>query len=245
MPDGEGGGDRAEAAGRAHGVTEHRLDRADRRHPVAEHRPDRPRLAQVVGRRPGAVGAHVVDVHRLDPGVVQRQPHAGGDAVLVRRDHVVGVAVQAVAQHLGVDPGVPGPGVLQRLQHQRRAALAGEDPGAVPVERAALPLGQRAQPEEAGVRPAAHRVRAAGHHHVRLAGVQQVVGVADGVVAGRTGGGERDRLTGQAQLGADRVGQPLGGRLAQGPRRHGRVAAGDEVRDELLPPPSTPRWWCR
>lgn len=155
---------------------------------------------------------------------------------------MVGVAVDAVAEHLGVDAGAAGQRRVQALQEQRGTALAGDDPGPVLVEGRAGLLGEGAQPVETGVRPAADRVRAAGDHVVGLAGADQVVGVAERVVAGRAGGGERDGVAGQAQLAvhglreagagdlADQAGvQPVDAplqRVARQALQHLRLAAG-------------------
>jgi hypothetical protein len=145
---------------------------------------------------------------------------------------VAGVAVDAVPEDLGLDRGTARLGVREGLQQQHRAALAGEDARPVPVERRARVLGEGAEPEEPGVGPPADRVRATGQHHVGFAADEQVVGVAQGVVAGRAGRGDGQRLAGQAQFLADRVGEPVGAQPAQQLRVLAGETTGDQLRGE-------------
>ena len=101
----------------------------------------------------------------------------GAVAVLGRRGDVVGVAGQAVADHLGIDLGAARLGVLELLEHDDAGALAHDEAVAVPVVGARGLLGrvvevgrQRAAGGEAGdARAADRRFGAAGDHHVGIA----------------------------------------------------------------------------
>ena len=69
------------------------------------------------------------------PARLQRHPHAavGAVAVLRRRGDVVGVARQAVADHLGIDVRAPRLGVLEFFQHDDAGALAHDEAVAILV----------------------------------------------------------------------------------------------------------------
>ena len=102
---------------------------------VAEQPLDGGELDLVAHRRRGAVRVDVVDVARLEAGALQRHAHAavGAVAVLGRRGDVIGVARQAVADHLGIDARAARLGVLQLFQHDDAGALAHDEAVAVLV----------------------------------------------------------------------------------------------------------------
>lgn len=152
---------RGERARRAHGVPEHGLQGADRRGVSREDLADRGHLGDVVGLGPGAVGRDVVDLPGADPGVGVRPSDAPRDAALVRRDRVMGIAGQPVAEHLGVNARAARDGRVQVLEHQHRAAFPGQNPLAVAVERLAGLRGDGAQPVKGHERHPQQRVDAA------------------------------------------------------------------------------------
>ena len=90
--DGEQGGNGFHGARRTEQVADHRLRRADGdlAGVLAERHFQRSRLGRVVERRGGAVGVHVVNLARLDAGVLQRVCNAARRAPtgLVWRDRV-------------------------------------------------------------------------------------------------------------------------------------------------------------
>ena len=165
---------------------------------VAEQPLDRAQLDLVAQRRGRAVGVDIVDVRRVQPGALQRRLHGAEAAVAVRcrRGHMVGVAGQAVADHLGVNLGAPLLGVFQLFQDDDTGPLAHHETVAVLVPRPrragrlVVEVGrQRLGLGEAGQADAADgRLRAAGDHHVGIVECDQPRGIADGVRAGRAGG---------------------------------------------------------
>src|SRR3546814_7852070 len=76
-------------------------------------------LDLVAQRRRGAVRVDVVDIAGIQPGALQRRLHRQEAAVAVfrRRGDVVGVAGQAVADHLCIDRRAARLGVLELFQH--------------------------------------------------------------------------------------------------------------------------------
>lgn len=225
MGDRQRAGDRGQRARGAHGVPQHRLDRHRARRTVAVDLPDRLGLGDVVGFGAGAVRRDEVDLVRLHLRVLQGERHHPGHAGPVRRDLVISVAVEAVAEHLRVDPGSAGERRVQALQHQHAGAFAGEDALALDVEGTAAVGGDGAQPVEPGEGLPAHGVRAAAECEVDVAGADRVVAVADGVVPG--GAGRRDGHcldVGQSELQGDGRGEPAGPQPGRDPRVHGRGA---------------------
>src|SRR5215203_4224366 len=180
----------------AHG--EDREDRLDRAGGAADEALDRLELDLVAERRRGAVGVDVVDVRDVDAGALDRHLHAaiGAVAVLGRRGDVVGIARQAVADHLGVDPGAPRLRVRVLLEHDDAGALAHDEAVAVAIvgARGAGRIvvevrRQRPAGGKAGERkPVDRRFRAAGEHDLGVAIGDEPRGVADRVRAGRAGG---------------------------------------------------------
>src|SRR6185295_6414699 len=158
------GRDRERAGGgldrrrRAHRVPEHRLDRADRhaRRARPEDTAEGEDLEPVVGRRAGAVGGDVGDVFGCGAARGQSARHREHRALPLRMrgGHVVGVARQAVARELGVDPGPARERPRERLQDDHRRPLARDHPQAPAVERLAALGRDRSQAREAGVRDA-------------------------------------------------------------------------------------------
>ncbi|MNY00959.1 hypothetical protein D3C86_1334700 [compost metagenome] len=180
-------------------MSDHRLDGGNRRLGGAEHLGDGTGFRDVVGDGAGAVGADVLDLRRADARVTVCEPDAAHDAVPIRRHHVVRVAGQSVAQDLGVDPRATGQGAVERLEQKQTGPFARQDALAVLVEWLADLRRDGAQPVEAGECLAAYRVRAAAQHGVRIAEPDAVIGIADGVVAGRACRGEGDGSAAQAQ----------------------------------------------
>src|SRR6185436_16007691 len=114
------------------------------------------------------------------------------------RRHVVRVGRHAVADDFRIDAGAATPGVLQFLEDQHAGPLADDEPVAVLVEGTAGPGGvvvarrERAQlAEAADAHRADRRLAAAGNHRVRVAALDDFVGIADGVRRRRTGGARR------------------------------------------------------
>jgi hypothetical protein len=96
---------RFECSGGAEGVTGHPLGRHDRYRAGPEDVRDRGGLGGVVERCARAVRVDLLDVGRLEAGVVERQLHAGDrpDAAWRRRGDVVGVGVARAAEDLADD----------------------------------------------------------------------------------------------------------------------------------------------
>ena len=71
------------------------------------------------------MGVDVTDLLGADAGVEERQLHAalGAGAILSWSGDVVGVGGRGRPEHLGVDPGAPRPGVLERLEDERPCPL--------------------------------------------------------------------------------------------------------------------------
>ena len=130
---------------------------------------------------------------RFTAAVMQRKapsPSGGGDG------DVVGVARQAVADHLGVDLRAARLGVLVFLEHDDAGALAHDEAVAVLVvgarglRRASSlkPVESARQAQKPAIAEAVdRRFGAARHHHVGVAERDQAAGVADRVRAGRAG----------------------------------------------------------
>ena len=126
---GEHGGDRLEGAGAAEQVPGHRLGAGH--HDLG--RRGAPSVAWSI--RPSAMSPCGVEVAwaltcaivgGLDVRLAQREHHRAGAAAAGRvgLGDVVGVGGDAGAEHLGVDPGAAGLGVLLGLEHEDAGALA-------------------------------------------------------------------------------------------------------------------------
>ena len=123
---------------------------------------------------------------------------------------MVGVAREAIADHLGVDLGAARLGVLVFLENHDAGALAHHEAVAVLVvgargacrvvveARRQRPAGREARERQ----PVDRRFGAAGHHHVGVAERDQPRRVADGVGAG--GAGRDDRVVGALEPVLDR-----------------------------------------
>ena len=85
----------------------------------------------------------VHDVARSEVGLAERLGHRQGLGVAggVRLHHVVGVGGDAGAGQLAVDPGSPGLGVFERLDHQDGRALTQHEPVPIDVPGARGALG--------------------------------------------------------------------------------------------------------
>ena len=107
---------------------------------------------------------------------------------------MVSVAGSAIADHLGVDPGSPGLGVLQFLQKQHASALAHDKAAALPVKGDGGPVGvlRLGQGLHRGEAADGHGrdggLGAAAEHDLGVAVPNVVEGVAHGVGAPGAGG---------------------------------------------------------
>ncbi len=137
----------------------------------------------------------------LQPRLLQRHFHRaiGARAFGVRRGDVIGVARQAVADHLGIDLRAARLGVLIFLEHDHARALAHDEAVAVPVVgpagflRLVVEIGaERARLGEAGDADRAdRRFGAAGEHDVGIVRRDHPRRVADRMGAGRASGDHR------------------------------------------------------
>ena len=95
---------------------------------------DRAQLDRV-GHGRGAVGVDIVDVGRGHARLLQRHLHraVGARPFRMRRGDVIGVARQAVADHLGIDFRAARLGMLIFLEHDDARALAHDEAVAVLV----------------------------------------------------------------------------------------------------------------
>ena len=119
------------------------------------------------------------------------------------------VGRHAVAEHLGVDPRTAGPGHLFGLEDQDSGSLAHDEPVAVAVEgtagtrRVVVARREGSHRREATQSHVGDRGLAApGDHHVGMARLDQLVGIANRI--GRRGAGGRDRRARTLQSPADR-----------------------------------------
>ena len=143
----------------------------------------------------------IVDVARLHARLPQRHLHRAERArpFRMRRRHVIGVARQAVADHLGIDLGAARLGMLIFLEHHHARTLAHDEAVAILVvgaaglfRRVVEPGGESARLREAGDAERADRaLRAARQHHVGIVHRDHARCIADRVRAGRAGGDHR------------------------------------------------------
>ena len=153
----------------------------------------------------------VVHVGRGQSGVGEGNLHAspGTLPVLRRRRHVVGVAVQAEARQLGVDPRPSCRGMLVGLQDDHTRTVREDESVPVPVPGAAGPLRLLVTARE---RPRGGEPRetegTAGHlgtardHHVHVTVSDEPAGVPD--VVGAAGAGTHDAVIRALDSVADR-----------------------------------------
>ena len=202
LPDRLDAGDGFGQAAGAHQVPGGRLGGRNRRggFPAAEHALDGQRLGSVTQTGGSPVGVDVADVGGLHARPRQGPAHAGCGAGAVRAGggDVVGVRGVGVARQHRINGCAAGPGMLQRFDDKRTAALA--DDKAVPVHikrpaglfRRVVAAGQRlglGQPRHHdGAKDAlpAHR-----QDRVRLAAAQKHCRGHNGVATGRAGGVQR------------------------------------------------------
>src|ERR1051325_1425784 len=122
---------RLEPAGGAEEVAGHRLRRADGElvGVLAEDALDRQRLRFVAERRRRAVRVDVVNVGRLQAGVLQRAAHDVDhpDAVLRGRGDMIRVEAHALTGQLAEDPRAAGDGALALLEKQDAGSLAHDE----------------------------------------------------------------------------------------------------------------------
>ena len=191
---GQTAGRRLQGAGGAHGVAQHGFDGGNRNGPgpLPKNRLHRGRFGLVVGRGPRAVGADVIHLRRGQAAARQAVGNGPGHATRVGHGHVLGVGAQAVAQHLGVNPGAARQGPLPLLQNQKTAAFGRDEPFSPRRKRGAKLRGDGEEPVEAREHDPREDVHAAGQHQLRRAGAQPVAGEGTGVIPGRAGRGQHD-----------------------------------------------------
>ena len=163
---------------------------------IAESALDGACLSHVAGRRRGAVRIDVLDLIRIQTGVVQRDVHAlgGACAVLGGRGHVIGVGVHADTDQFGIDGRAARLGVLVLFEYHDTGAVAEHEAVTVLVERTAGGLGIVVAGRE-GARGGkatetdrrGRHLGAAGQHHVDIAVTDHERRLADVVRAGRAG----------------------------------------------------------
>ena len=228
---GQHAGDRLDRAGGAEHVPEHRLRGRDRElvRVVAEHLFDGEGLRDVAERRARAVGVHVVHVLRCHARAREGGPHHGDDAARagVGLEHVVGVVGGAVAEHLRVDPGAPGPCRLELLEDHDAGTFRHHEPLAGGVERAggplrvAVPRCQAAHRAEAGQDQRVDAaLRAAGDHGVRVAPPDQLGPLADRVRARRAGRHDGVVRPADAELDGELAARRVDEHVGEEGRRH-------------------------
>ena len=163
------------------------------------------------------MGVDIADGLRLHPGVGQGLGHAGRAAGSPGGGggDVVGVAVGAIARHLGIDLGPAGLCVLILLQHQHPGALSHDKTAALRVKGDGGAGGVRALAQGLHGGEAAHgqggdgRLGAAAQHHVAIAVPDVAESVAHGVGAPGAGGDH----TGTHALKAEADGDLTGGHV--------------------------------
>src|SRR3990167_2685551 len=187
--------DRFLHAGGAQGVAGQALGRADGRRLGAEHFAHRAAFRDIADRSRGAVGVEVVD-RRVDGG--QGLLHAAHRTFATRRDHVVAVGGGAIADDFGVDLGAALERVLQFFDHHHAAATGDDETVTLGIVgprgffRGVVVLGGEGAHgiEQEALGPVLF-FAAAGEHHVLLAQLDLLHGVADAMSAGGAGGGDR------------------------------------------------------
>ncbi len=177
-------------------------------------------------------------VHRLggNSRVGQGLPHAGGPARPTGGGggDVVGVAVGAVAHHLGIDFGSPGLGVAQLLQQEGARPLPHDKTGALLIKGDRGPQGGAPLMEGLHGGKAPHsqrrdgRLAAAAEHHLGVA----VPDVAEGV----------SHSVGPSGAGGYHAGAHALEPIADGhmPRRHVGDNHGDHEGRDTIPAPLAP-----
>ncbi len=181
----------------------------------------------------------VVDLLRVQPGVLERHLHAarGPFAAGCRRGHVVRVGRVAVAKQLAIDACAPRFGMFEFFQHDHRRALAHHEAIAAEVEGSGRPL-RLVIPRAHGLHCAktanAQRhdrgLGATGEHHLRVAHLERAPGLANGVCRSRAGGTRGDVRP--AQLVVHR--EQTGGHVQDERRDHERRDAARTFRQQYL-----------
>jgi len=169
--------------------------------------------------------------------VRQSQTDGLGHGLLLGLGDVGAVGVGAEAQHFRVDPGAARQGMIPVLQDEGAAALAHHQAVAVRVEGARRGLGRvvlqagGVQRVEDGGGVDGQLVATPGDHHGLLALLDGLVGVADGLAAGRAGGAGGDDAAREAEEDAD----VHGSGVAHGLDVAGGADAADASHGEALP----------
>ena len=168
---------------------------------VAKQAANRAQFQLVTHRGAGAMGVDVIDVSGGHAGLLQRHLHGteGTRAFRMRRRHMIGIAREAITDHLGVDFRTARLGMLIFFQHHHAGALAHDKTVAVLVIRAAgagwivVKTGrERAGGGKAGNADGADgALGAAGQHDVGIIVADHAGGIANRVGAGGTGSHHR------------------------------------------------------
>ena len=141
---------------------------------------------------------------RLHPGVRQSGRHRGmGPGPFgVWGGHVVRIAGQAIAQHLGIDLRAPIQRGFQGFQHQNTGAFGHHHAHPPGRERPRHVRRHRSQAPEARELDLGHHIHAPGKHGVRTAITQQIQRMPDAVVPrGACGGDDHVRAFETENLG--------------------------------------------
>ena len=191
-------------------VADVRLERADRHRTLAVDRAHRGELRRVADPGPGRVALDVRDVARLEPRLLEGEPHRARLPLLGGRQQVLAAAVvrETDASDHPVDRAARAHRVVQALEHHDAAALAGHQ-SVGPLVEGPAPAGpaHRAERAEAHVDEeiigAVHRPR---EHAVGATRLQITARALDGVERRRARGVERVRATTEAERLREQVG---------------------------------------
>ena len=177
-----------------------------------------------------------------ETALLERLLHGAADALAVGRGgrHVVGVTRGAVAGHLGDDAGAARERMLERLQHDRARALAGDEAAAAHVERQRgalriLGLGERAQVGEARDADRGDALLgAARERDVGVAVADVAQRGADAVGAGRARGHDVEALAFHAVTDRQRAGSDVADHRRDEQRVHALGALLDQRGEAAL-----------
>jgi len=207
-------------AGGPHGVSDETLGVVEQRGTaLAERATQGKTFLHVAGRGSRGVRADDVDLVRVDSGPPQRQFHALGLPIRMRKHKVIGVAIHRVADDLAVDPSSSSARVRQSLEHEQAPPFRNDNAVAIRVERArglgrvfvagqgplAVETGKDAERANALRHPAANR-------QVALAQAKHLHALDDSRIARRTGRPQRVVRPGDPEVQRDLSGRVIGHR---------------------------------
>ena len=170
------------------------------------------------------MGIDIAHLLRLHPGIGQGLGHTGRTAGSPGGGggDVVGVAVGAVARHLGIDLGSAGLCVLIFLQHQHSGALAHDKAAALRVKGDRSAGGVRVLAE--GLHGGEGRLSAAAQHHIAIPVPDVAEGIAHGVGAPSAGGDHAGAHSLKAKANGDLPGGHVGDDHRNDKGGHGVIA---------------------